>query len=125
MAFGFQPCAHIRNCLIDAYYKPSELRYADQLLDEIPEPDKVAKPPWSPATGHRETSPFLWGGGGGVGGWVFEETPASMRDSVMFTAMISGYINRVTYQEVLEMVRRMVSSGVEFDEFTYPSIITL
>lgn len=51
--------------------------------------------------------------------------PTSMRDSVMFTAMISGYINRVTYQEVLEMVRRMVSSGVEFDEFTYPSIITL
>ena len=73
-----------------------------------------------------DTSPFLWGGGGGGGTWGgFEETPASMRDSVMFTATISGYINRVTYQEVLEMVRRMVSSGVEFDEFTYPSIITL
>ena len=40
-------------------------------------------------------------------------------------AMISCYIHQVMYQEVLEMVRRMVSSGIKLDESTCPGKLVL
>ncbi|CAI0553424.1 unnamed protein product [Linum tenue] len=43
---------------------------------------------------------------------------------VAWNAMISGYVHRGLLQEAFKMFKKMYLSGVQFDEFTYTSIIS-
>ncbi|KAF5747155.1 pentatricopeptide repeat-containing protein [Tripterygium wilfordii] len=43
---------------------------------------------------------------------------------VAWNAMISGYIHHGLYQDALELFRKMLSMGIQLDEFTYTSLVS-
>ncbi|XP_044467715.1 pentatricopeptide repeat-containing protein At1g25360 [Mangifera indica] len=48
----------------------------------------------------------------------------SEKVGIAWNAMISGYVHQEYYQEALEMFRKMLSLGIQLDEFTYTSVIS-
>ncbi|CAH2033949.1 unnamed protein product [Thlaspi arvense] len=110
----------VLNALVSAYSKcalstsSSPLHSARKVFDEIPEKDERS---WTTMiTGYVKNGCF------DSGKELLEGMDENMK-LVAYNAMISGYVHRGMYQEALEMVRKMVSSGIELDEFTYPSVI--
>ncbi|KFK44541.1 hypothetical protein AALP_AA1G270100 [Arabis alpina] len=113
----------VLNALVSVYSKcgssslstsSSLLRSARKVFDEIPEKDERS---WTTMiTGYVKNGCF------DLGKELLEGMDENMK-LVAYNAMISGYVHHGLYQEALEMVRRMVSSGIELDEFTYPSVL--
>ncbi|KAJ0041978.1 hypothetical protein Pint_18434 [Pistacia integerrima] len=48
----------------------------------------------------------------------------SEKVGVAWNAMMSGYVHQEYYQEALEIFRKMLSLGIQLDEFTYTSVIS-
>ncbi|KAH0893519.1 hypothetical protein HID58_055948 [Brassica napus] len=115
ITFGFQPRAHILNRLIDVYCKSSELRYARNLFDEIPEPDKIART--------TMVSGYCASGDISLARSVFEETPLSMRDTIMYNAMITGFAHSHDGCSAVNMFREMRREGFRPDNFTFASVL--
>ncbi|KAH0916066.1 hypothetical protein HID58_030512 [Brassica napus] len=115
ITFGFQPRAHILNRLIDVYSKSSELRYARHLFDEIPEPDKIART--------TMVSGYSASGDIALAQNIFEETPLSMRDTIMYNAMITGFTHSHDGCSAVSMFREMKREGFRPDNFTFASVL--
>ncbi|ESQ34215.1 hypothetical protein EUTSA_v10006846mg [Eutrema salsugineum] len=115
ITFGFQPRAHILNRLIDVYCKSSELHYARQLFDEISEPDKIART--------TMVSGYCASGDVTLARCVFEETPLSMRDTVMYNAMITGFTHNHDGYSAINMFCEMKRQGFKPDNFTFASVL--
>ncbi|XP_010499119.1 PREDICTED: pentatricopeptide repeat-containing protein At1g25360-like [Camelina sativa] len=115
ITFGFQPRAHILNRLIDVYCKSSELRYARQLFDEISEPDKIAST--TMVSGYCASGDITLARG------VFEETPVSMRDTVIYNAMITGFSHNNDGYSAVNLFCKMKHEGFKPDNFTFASVL--
>ncbi|KAJ0099009.1 hypothetical protein Patl1_21080 [Pistacia atlantica] len=48
----------------------------------------------------------------------------SKKVGVAWNAMMSGYVHQEYYKEALEIFRKMLSLGIQLDEFTYTSVIS-
>ncbi|VVA92473.1 unnamed protein product [Arabis nemorensis] len=115
ITFGFQPRAHILNRLIDVYCKSSGLHYARQLFDEISEPDKVVRT--------TMVSGYCASGDITLARLVFEETPVSIRDTVMYNAMITGFTHNNDGYSAVNLFCKMKQEGFKPDYFTFASVL--
>ncbi|KAF2325651.1 hypothetical protein GH714_032108 [Hevea brasiliensis] len=116
----------VLNALISTYVKcasspsvisSSLMGVARRLFDDMPEKDELS---WTTIiTGYVKNDDldsareFFYGSG------------MCEKMVVAWNAMISGYMHRGLYKEALEMFRKMYLSGMQLDEFTFTSIISV
>ncbi|KAE8703982.1 Pentatricopeptide repeat-containing protein [Hibiscus syriacus] len=112
---GFRPRGHILNRLIDVYSKSSRVIYARHLFDKIPEPDIVSRTTMVSAYSSSGDIRTAWK--------MFEETPLSIRDSVFYNAMITGYSRNEDGHACIELFRRMLRDEFRPDDFTFTSVL--
>ncbi|KAK8517958.1 hypothetical protein V6N12_016792 [Hibiscus sabdariffa] len=112
---GFHPAGHIRNRLIDVYSKSSRIVYAHHLFDKIHEPDIVS----------RTTLVSAYSSSGDIktARKMFEETPFSIRDTVFYNAMITGYSRNEDGHACIELFRRMLREEFRPDDFTFTTVL--
>lgn len=115
IAFGFRPRGHILNRLIDIYCKSSNITYARHLFDVIPEPDIVART--------TLISAYSAAGNLKLAREVFGGTPLSMRDTVFYNAMITGYSHNDDGHAAMELFRDMRREAFRPDNFTFTSVL--
>ncbi|KAH0983060.1 hypothetical protein GBA52_010237 [Prunus armeniaca] len=113
---GFKPRGHILNRLIDVYCKSSNFSYAHQLFDQIPKPDIVA----------RTTLITAYSAIGNLtlARKIFNETPLSMRDTVCYNAMITGYSRNNDGYASIRLFCEMRRGGFRPDDFTYTTVLS-
>lgn len=112
---GFRPRGHILNSLIDIYRKFSNLTYARHLFDKIPQPDVVARTTLIAA--YSESGDIK------LAREIFNETPLSMRDTVFYNAMITGYSHNSDGHAAFELFRDMRLGNSRPDDFTFTSVL--
>ncbi|KAH0983057.1 hypothetical protein GBA52_010234 [Prunus armeniaca] len=112
---GFKPRGHILNRLIDVYCKSSNFTYAHQLFDQIPKPDIVA----------RTTLITAYSAIGNLtlARKIFNETPLSMRDTVCYNAMITGYSRNNDGYASIRLFGEMRQGGFRPNDFTYTTVL--
>ncbi|KAK4751378.1 hypothetical protein SAY87_004860 [Trapa incisa] len=112
---GFRPRGHIINRLIDIYCKSSNLVYARHLFDDIPEPDVVA----------RTTLIAAYSASGEIllARKTFDDTPMSIRDCVIYNALITGYSHNNDGHNAVKLFREMKLHGLKPDEFSFTSAL--
>ncbi|XP_059650550.1 pentatricopeptide repeat-containing protein At1g25360 [Cornus florida] len=115
IASGFRPRGHILNRLIDVYCKSSHLVYARQLFDRIPEPDIVARTTLIAA--------YSAAGNPDVAREIFTGTPLSVRDTVCYNAMITGYSHNCDGHAAIGLFRDMRRDNFLPDNFTFTSVL--
>ncbi|KAL0557909.1 hypothetical protein IC582_006465 [Cucumis melo] len=116
IASGFKPRGHFLNRLLEMYCKSSNLVYARQLFDEIPNPGAITRTTLITAycaLGNLE-----------LGREVFNGTPLYMRDSVFYNAMITGYSHNGDGHSALELFRAMRRDDFRPDDFTFTSVLS-
>ncbi|XP_057975842.1 pentatricopeptide repeat-containing protein At1g25360 [Malania oleifera] len=115
IAFGFRPRGHILNRLIDIYCKSSNLVYARHLFDRIPEPDIVA----------RTTLIAAYSAAGQLklAIDVFSRIPLSIRDTVCYNAMITGYSHNKEGHAAIKLFGDMRRDNFRPDNFTFTSTL--
>ncbi|EXB53614.1 hypothetical protein L484_005164 [Morus notabilis] len=115
-ASGFRPRGHIVNRLIDVYCKCSNLSYARNLFDEIPQPDVVA----------RTTLVAAYSAAGNLklAREIFCGIPLDMRDTICYNAMITGYSRNNDGFAAFQLFRDMRWDGVTPDDFTLSSVLS-
>ncbi|KAK9288582.1 hypothetical protein L1049_017041 [Liquidambar formosana] len=114
-ASGFRPRGHILNRLIDIYCKSSNLVYAHHLFDAILEPDIVARTTLIAAYSAAQNQK--------VAREIFNGTPLSMRDTVCYNAMITGYSHNNDGYAAIELFRDMRRCDFRPDHFTFTSVL--
>ncbi|KAG4189492.1 hypothetical protein ERO13_A08G225800v2 [Gossypium hirsutum] len=115
ITFGFHPRGHLLNRLIDVYGKSSKTIYAHHLFDQIPEPDIASRTSLLLAyslSGDVKTAQKM-----------FEETPLSIRDSVFYNAMITGYSRNEDGNSCIELFRQMLRDEFRPDDFTFTTVL--
>ncbi|KAL5845230.1 hypothetical protein ACOSQ4_011188 [Xanthoceras sorbifolium] len=113
---GFKARGHILNRLIDIYCKSSKLILARKLFDEIPHQDVVARTTLVAtycASGDLKTAREM-----------FNRTQMSVRDTVFYNAMITGYSRNNDGHAAVELFRDMLRDGIRPDNFTFTSILS-
>ncbi|XP_010549219.1 PREDICTED: pentatricopeptide repeat-containing protein At1g25360 [Tarenaya hassleriana] len=114
-ASGFRPRAHIVNRLIDFYCKSSKLDYARTLFDEIPKQDGIART--SMISGYSNSGNIK------LSCRVFLETPLSLRDTIMYNAMITAFSHNNDGYSALNLFSEMKCDGFRPDSFTFCSVL--
>lgn len=116
IASGFKPRGHFLNRLLEIYCKSSNLVYARQLFDEIPNPDAIA----------RTTLISAYSGLANLelGREIFNGTPLHLRDTVFYNAMITGYSHNGDGHSALELFRAMRRDDFRADDFTFTSVLS-
>ncbi|XP_009777873.1 pentatricopeptide repeat-containing protein At1g25360 [Nicotiana sylvestris] len=112
---GFRPRSHILNRLIDIYCKNSGLAYAKHLFDRIPQPDVVARTTIIAA--------YSASGDPKLAREVFNKTPLSIRDTVCYNAMITGYSHNNDGHAAIKLFLDMRWKSFQPDEYTYTSVL--
>ncbi|KAK2996431.1 hypothetical protein RJ639_025642, partial [Escallonia herrerae] len=115
IASGFNPHGHILNRLMDVYCKSSYLVYARHLFDEIPQPDVVSRTTLIAA--------YASAGDPRLAREIFDRTPLSIRDSVCYNAMITGYSHNNDGHAAIVLFREMRWNGFQPDNFTFTSVL--
>ncbi|XP_038884005.1 pentatricopeptide repeat-containing protein At1g25360-like [Benincasa hispida] len=116
IASGFKPRGHFLNRLLEMYCKSSNVVYARQLFDEIPNPDAIARTTLITAysaLGNLE-----------LGREIFNGTPLRMRDTVFYNAMITAYSHNGDGYSALELFRAMRRDDFQPDDFTFTSVLS-
>ncbi|GMY24358.1 pentatricopeptide repeat-containing protein At1g25360 [Fagus crenata] len=115
IASGFKPRGHILNRLMDIYCKSSNIAYACHLFNKIQEPDIVARTTLITAysnAGNLKLAQEVFGG-----------TPLSMRDTVFYNAMITGYSHNNDGHAAIELFCDMRRDDFRPDNFTFTSVL--
>ncbi|POO00223.1 DYW domain containing protein [Trema orientale] len=116
IASGFRPRHHTFNLLISIYCKSSNIIYARHLFDKIPEPDIVARTALISAysaTGNLKSAREIFSG-----------TPLSVRDTVCYNAMITGYSHSNDGRAAIELFRDMRWGDFRPDNLTFTSVLS-
>ncbi|GMH17031.1 hypothetical protein Nepgr_018872 [Nepenthes gracilis] len=113
---GFRLRGHILNRLIDIYGKFHNLVYARHLFDKMPQPDLVA----------RTTMITAYSASGNIkqARKIFDDTPLSMRDTVSYNAIITGYSHNGDGYGAIEVFLGMLHRSFIPDNFTYTSVLS-
>ncbi|KAJ9187149.1 hypothetical protein P3X46_002638 [Hevea brasiliensis] len=116
----------VLNALISTYVKcasspsvisSSLMGVARRLFDDMPEKDDLS---WTTIiTGYVKNDDL------DSARELFDGNGMCEKMVVAWNAMISGYMHRGLYKEALEMFRKMYLSGMQLDEFTFTSIISV
>ncbi|XWS13599.1 hypothetical protein CRYUN_Cryun36dG0051700 [Craigia yunnanensis] len=112
---GFHPRSHILNRMIDVYCKSSRIIYARNLFDKIPDPDVISRT--------SLVSAYSLSGNIKKAGEMFEETPLSIRDSVFYNAMITGYSRNEDGHACIKLFRQILRDEFRPDNFTFTSVL--
>ncbi|XP_059291891.1 pentatricopeptide repeat-containing protein At1g25360 [Lycium ferocissimum] len=112
---GFRPRGHVLNRLIDIYCKNSGLVYAKRLFDKIPQPDVVVRTTMIAAYS-ASAEPKLARD-------VFDKTPLSIRDTICYNAMITGYSHNNDGHAAIKLFLDMRWKSFQPDEYTYTSVL--
>ncbi|KAJ8528939.1 hypothetical protein K7X08_035757 [Anisodus acutangulus] len=112
---GFRPRSHILNSLIDIYCKNCGLVYANHLFDRIPQPDVVARTIMIAA--------YSASGAPKLARDVFDKTPLSIRDTICYNAMITGYSHNNDGHAAIKLFLDMRWKSFQPDEYTYTSVL--
>ncbi|KAF5785513.1 putative tetratricopeptide-like helical domain superfamily, DYW domain-containing protein [Helianthus annuus] len=122
IASGFRPQSHILNRLMDMYCKSSNIAYARQLFDEIPEPDVVARTTFITAYSYSASS------GDGLGfklaREIFNTTPLHTRDTVCYNAMITACAHNEDGNAAIKLFCEMKRYDFRPDNYTYTSVLS-
>ncbi|KAL8141877.1 hypothetical protein V2J09_014909 [Rumex salicifolius] len=113
---GFKPRAPVLNTLVGLYVKFNKLNYAQNLFDEIPEPDVVARTTMITAHSSR--------GNLKRARKVFDQTPIHIRDVVCYNALISGYARNGDGHGAVVVFKDMVKCHFKPDNFTFSSLLS-
>lgn len=116
MCSGFKPRGHVINRLIDIYCKGSKLVYARKLLDEIPYQDVVART--------TLVSAYSVAGDMKMAREMFRETSLSVRDTVFYNAMITGFTRNNDGHAAFDLFLQMLRDDVRPDNFTFTSVLS-
>ncbi|KAF6136433.1 hypothetical protein GIB67_028652 [Kingdonia uniflora] len=111
---GFKPCGRILNRLIDVYCKFRDLSYARYLFEEIPNPDIYART--TLIAGYFDAEDIKGAQD------LFNRTPLSVRDTVSYNAMITGYSHNGDVFNAIRIFKEMNGYGFKPDTFTFSSI---
>ncbi|KAH7848800.1 hypothetical protein Vadar_008203 [Vaccinium darrowii] len=113
---GFKPRGHILNRLIDIYCKSSNLVYAHHLFDRIPEPDVVARTTMLAAYSNSSKPNMALE--------IFNTTPFSIRDTVLYNAMITAHCHNDDGHAAVKLFREMRRDDFTPDNFTFTSVLS-
>ncbi|KAJ4844345.1 hypothetical protein Tsubulata_025244 [Turnera subulata] len=116
IASGFKPRRHILNRLIDVYTKSSNLHYARLLFDAIPHPDVVA----------RTTLISAYSSSGNIrlARPIFSRTPLTMRDTVLYNAMITAHSRDNDGHAATHLFSDMRRNGFSPDDYTFTAVLS-
>ncbi|VFQ61478.1 unnamed protein product [Cuscuta campestris] len=112
---GFKPHGYILYRLIDLYCKSSNLSYARQVFDKIPQPDVFA----------RTTMIAAYSASGDLkmASHVFRNAPLSIRDTVIYNSMITGYSHHNDGHAAINLFSDMKRKNFKPDQYTYTSVL--
>ncbi|KAJ4951444.1 hypothetical protein NE237_028276 [Protea cynaroides] len=113
---GFRARGHILNRLIDVYGKSGDLNYARYLFDAIPHPDIVART--------TLISAYSAAGSTKLARDIFDRTPPTLRDTVSYNAMITGYSHNGDGYAAVELFRDMMRESLLPDDYTFTSVLS-
>ncbi|XP_010271478.1 PREDICTED: pentatricopeptide repeat-containing protein At1g25360 [Nelumbo nucifera] len=113
---GFRPRGHILNRLIDIYCKSRNIAYARHLFDAIPKPDIVART--------TLISAYSVEGSLKLARELFDGTPVSVRDTVSYNAMITGYSHNGDGHSAVKLFSDMRCDCLRPDNFTLTSVLS-
>ncbi|KAF8406504.1 hypothetical protein HHK36_008593 [Tetracentron sinense] len=116
IASGFRPYGHILNRLIDIYCKSRDLVYARHLFDAIPQPDIVSRTTLIAAYSEEGNSKLARE--------IFNGTPLSIRDTVSYNAMITGYSHNGDGYSAVKLFGEMRRNCFKPDNFTFTSVLS-
>ncbi|KAL8225631.1 hypothetical protein R6Q57_018188 [Mikania cordata] len=116
IASGFTPRSHVLNRLMDLYCKSTNIAYARQLFDEIPQPDVVARTTFITA--------YSSSGDLKLAKEIFDTTPLDIRDTVCYNAMITGCVHNSDGNAAIELFCEMKRYDFRADNFTYTSLLS-
>eukprot|EP00268_Persea_americana_P068500 TRINITY_DN9546_c0_g1_i2.p1 TRINITY_DN9546_c0_g1~~TRINITY_DN9546_c0_g1_i2.p1 ORF type:complete len:900 (+),score=157.86 TRINITY_DN9546_c0_g1_i2:411-3110(+) len=110
---NFIPTVFVTNCLIHMYIKCSNLDYARQVFDRMPQPDTVS---WN-AMIFGYTSCGLVG----TAQSIFDRMPE--RDAISWNSLISGYLENGDCWVSVDLFLRMGRTGVRPDRTTFAVVL--
>lgn len=113
---GFKPSGHILNRLIDIYCKSSNLLNARRLFDKISDPDVVARTTLIAA--------YSAAGNSNLAIDIFKRTPLSIRDTVFYNAMITGYSHNNDGHSAIKLFCNMRRDNFSPDNYTFTSVLS-
>ncbi|OMP08700.1 hypothetical protein COLO4_06195 [Corchorus olitorius] len=115
VTFGFRPRGQILNRLLDVYSKSSKIIYARKLFDRSPEPDIFS----------RTSMVLAYSLSGNIkkARELFEGTPLSIRDSVFYNAMITGFSRNEDGLACFRLFRQMLRDEFRPNNFTFTSVL--
>ncbi|KAI3928452.1 hypothetical protein MKW98_024053 [Papaver atlanticum] len=113
---GFKPRGHILNRLIDIYCKSNNIVYARYLFDKIPKPDIVSRTTLISAYSELGNVNFAT--------YIFDEAPLSIRDTVSYNAMITGFSHNNDGYNAVKLFNEMRKYGFKPDNLTFASLLS-
>ncbi|XP_043693390.1 pentatricopeptide repeat-containing protein At1g25360 [Telopea speciosissima] len=113
---GFRARGHILNRLINIYCKSEDLVYARHLFDAIPKPDIVARTTLIAA--------YAAAGDAKLAREIFDGTPLSIRDTVSYNAMITGYSHNGDGYGAVKLFCDMKRESLPPDDYTFTSVLS-
>lgn len=113
---GFKPRGHILNRLIDIYCKSNNIVYARYLFDKIPKPDIVSRTTLISAYSELGNVNFAK--------YIFDEAPLSIRDTVSYNAMITGFSHNNDGYNAIKLFNEMRKYGFKPDNLTFASLLS-
>ncbi|KAI3802572.1 hypothetical protein L1987_30710 [Smallanthus sonchifolius] len=113
---GYETCPSLTSLLVTAYISFNNLNFARQLLNEVPH--------WKfkLVSSNLIISSLMKMGDVDIAKKVFVKMPK--RDLVTWNSMIGGFVRNARFDEAFRFFRKMLSSNMEPDKFTFSSVIT-
>ncbi|KAK9069853.1 hypothetical protein SSX86_010249 [Deinandra increscens subsp. villosa] len=114
---GYETCSSLTSLLVTAYISLNRLNFARQLLNE------VAYWKFELVSSNWIIASFMKVGDVSIAKNVFDKMPK--RDVITWNSMIGGFVRNARFDEAFRFFRKMLSSNMEPDKFTFSSVITL
>ncbi|GMH26675.1 hypothetical protein Nepgr_028518 [Nepenthes gracilis] len=110
---GFKPTIFVTNCVIQMYVKCSNLSFAYNVFDKMPQRDTVS---WnSMIFGFSERGEMM------IAQYLFDVMPE--KDVVSWNSLISGYLQNSDHQKSIDIFLQMDKLGVFFDHTTLAVVL--
>ncbi|KAF3774396.1 Pentatricopeptide repeat-containing protein [Nymphaea thermarum] len=109
---GFNPTIFVYNCLISMYIKTSNLAYACQVFNRMPERDLIS---WNTLLAGYAQSGLM-----DVANAVFQSM--SDRDVISWNSMIAGYLHNGDCWVSIDLFSQMRQAGIEPDRISFAII---
>ncbi|XP_023748443.1 pentatricopeptide repeat-containing protein At5g50990 [Lactuca sativa] len=113
---GYQTCPSLTSLLVTTYLSFNLLSFARQLLNEVPYHK------FNVVSCNLIIASFMKMGNIDIAKKIFRKMPK--RDLISWNSMIGGFVKNVQFQEAFGIFKKMLSSNIEPDKFTFSSIIT-